>query len=79
MNERQLLNLKEKIDESKIAVAELKGKQDHLVGELREQWQCKTVEEAEAQLKSMQGEAEKIDGQIDEKLDEVKRIYGELV
>lgn len=76
MNEKELLKLKGEIDEAKEQVAELKGKRDHLMSELKEKWHCKSVEEAEGKLKEMEAEIKQLDKQIEEGVREIEEKYG---
>ena len=65
MNEVELLKLKSDIDKAKTAVSELTGQKNALMRQL-EEWDCKTIEQAEKKLKEMQSEISVIDKKIEE-------------
>ena len=46
MTEQQLLDLKERVEDAKTQVAELNGQQTALMNQLKNDWGCKTIEEA---------------------------------
>ncbi len=75
MNERGLLDLKEKIDESSQQASELRGKLDHLKSELKTRWDCETLEQAEGKLKDMKVNSEELQNTIDEKLEKIEEKY----
>lgn len=75
MTKRQLLELKEKIDVAKSEVATLKGRQDYLMQQLQEQWDCKTVKMAEKKVEELQANIDNIDIQIEKGIDELKSKY----
>jgi predicted nuclease with TOPRIM domain len=53
LTEKQLLDLKEQVDEAKTKVSELTGQQIALMKQLKEDWGCKTIQEAETKLEEM--------------------------
>lgn len=53
MKEQELLELKKEIDDAKQQVSELTGQKNALMKQLKEDWGCKTIEEAEEKLKIM--------------------------
>ena len=63
--EKELLELKSQIDSAKIKVNELTGQQNALMAQLKE-WDCKTIEEAEAKLKEMEAEVNSFESKIAE-------------
>ena len=75
MTKNQLLELKEKIDVTKSEVATLKGRQDYLMQQLQEQWDCKTVKMAEKKVEELQANIDNIDIQIEKGIDELKSKY----
>lgn len=54
MTEEKLLDLKRQIEVGKTKVAELKGRKDALVSQLKKDWKCSTIKEAKVKLKSIQ-------------------------
>lgn len=75
MTKRQLLELKEKIDVAKSEVATLQGRQDYLMQQLQEQWDCKTVKMAEKKVEELQVSIDNIDIEIEKGINELKSKY----
>lgn len=75
MNEEQLLRLKRDIDQAKTKVAELKGQQKLLMQQLKDNWQCESIEEAQKKLAKLEKEAAKISNAIDEASTEIEQKY----
>lgn len=75
MIERQLLNLKEDIATAKNKVAELKGQQNALQLQLKEEWGCTSIEDAEKQLQVMEGTIATLDKQIQKGVEELNEKY----
>jgi len=66
MNEKHLLELKEDIEQAKTKLAELKGREEYLMQQLELEWDCKTIEDAEEVLRTVEKEIEELDEQIEE-------------
>jgi hypothetical protein len=64
MDEKDLLRLKEKIEQAKAKASELKGRQDYLMQELEQTWKCKSLPEARAKLATLDAEIADLDKQI---------------
>jgi hypothetical protein len=62
--EKELLELKANIEKSKIAISGLKGQETAVLNQLQE-WNCKTITDAETKLKEMQDELTVIDAEIE--------------
>ncbi len=75
MTERELLELKKKVDEAKSTVSELTGHKQALMKQLKDDWNCKSAEEAQKKLKSMNKEIEDIESQIEEGVKELEEKY----
>ena len=75
VDEKQLLQLKQDIEDAEKQVAELKGQYTYLKKELKKDWNCDTTELAEKKIEAMRKEAEKLDKQIDEGVDKLREIY----
>jgi uncharacterized protein YaaN involved in tellurite resistance len=72
MTESELLKLKKKVDEAKQTSAELKGHQTALFKQLKEDWDCTTIEEAEQRIKTMSKEVDKLTEQIETGMEELE-------
>ena len=75
MTEKQLLNLKEEINEAKTKVSELTGEKQALLRQLKEQYACKTIEEAQKKVKSIQKEIEQLEKNIEQGIEELETKY----
>ena len=75
MNESQLLDLKKKVDAAKTEVSQLQGHQTALMNQLKTDWGCKTIEEAEKKIKVMKTEIEKLDESIQTGIEELEEKY----
>jgi len=75
MDERQLLDLKEKVDNAKSAVSEFKGQQTALMNQLKTDWKCDSIEGAEEKLKEMETEIASIERKIEKGVKELKEKY----
>lgn len=56
---KQLISMKEKIDEAKGNVARMEGRKEQLYETLKKDFECKTLKEAEKKLISMNKELDK--------------------
>jgi uncharacterized phage infection (PIP) family protein YhgE len=75
MDESGLLKLKQKIDDAKQTSSELKGQQTALMQQLKTEYKCNSLKEAQEKLKKMDEEIETINTQIDEGLKELEGKY----
>ena len=75
MDEEQLLELKKEIDDAKTEISELTGTQKQLMKDLKTQWNCSTLEEAEKEHKKLGEQITKLSGQIDKGVKELNEKY----
>jgi hypothetical protein len=75
MTESDLLKLKSEIDRAKVTVAELTGQQSMLTKQLQDDWQCKTIAEAEVKLKEMEANIASIDKKIERGVQDLETKY----
>ena len=75
LNEDKLLNLKAEIDSAKSTVSELKGQKTALMKQLKDDWSCTTIDQAEKTLENMKIEIEKIENQIEKGTKELEEKY----
>ena len=76
LTEKQLLDLKEEIGEAKNKVAELKGQQNALMKQLKEEWGCTTLEQAEKKIAQIEEEVAILQRQIEKGIEELQEKYG---
>lgn len=79
MTDKQLLSLKENIEEAKNTVNRLNGQLDMLEKELQTTWGCTTVEDAEKLLIKMQKDMDALDVKIAEGKEELEEKYGKFI
>ena len=78
MTTEQLLALKDKIERGKTKLSELKGQKTQQLETLLEEWDCKSVEEAETKLTKLEKELETLEIEIEEDVAELKENYPDL-
>lgn len=64
MTEQELLKLKKKVEDAQTQVSELKGQLQAQIKQLKDDWGCKTIEEAEKKLKTMDKDLSTLEEQI---------------
>lgn len=74
MTEQELLQLKEEITTAKEKFLQLQGQSKALLQQLKEDWGCKTVEQAEKKIKEFETEIKKLDEEIDEGISELEKL-----
>lgn len=72
MDKKDLLHLKNEIDEAKTAVAEFTGKKKSLLDTLKETFNCSSIQEAEEKVLKLEKQIEKLDSQIQNGLNELE-------
>lgn len=75
MNEKELLKVKEKIDEAKSKVSELKGRKQYLMQELKDTWDCTSLEKARDKLKEMETQIIALNEQIEKGTRQIEEKY----
>ena len=75
MTEQKLLDLKDQVEEAKEKVSELKGQQNALSKQLKDDWDCSSVANAEIKLKSMEAAITLLDKKIEKGVQELKEKY----
>ena len=78
MTIEQLLALKDKIERGKTKLSELKGQKTQQLETLLEEWDCRSVEEAETKLTKLEKELETLEIEIEEDVVELKEKYPDL-
>ena len=75
LDEQDLLDLKKDIDEAKTKQSELVGQKTALMTQLKNDWGCKTVKEAQEKLKTMGEEIEDIEDKIEKGVTDLQEKY----
>jgi hypothetical protein len=75
MTEQDLLKLKKQIDEAKQTTSELKGHQSALLKQLKDDWKCNTIEDAEKLMAKMDKEIKTLNDNIEQGLQELEEKY----
>lgn len=75
MDEKELLKLKEEINDAKNETSELKGQEKYLMKELKDNWKCSTIQDAKTTLNDLEKEIKQIDKKIEEGIQELKEQY----
>jgi len=75
MDKEALLKLKTDVEESKTKLAEIKGEEKLLMKQLKENWNCTTLKEAETLLAKMKTEVEESKQEIEDATKELEEKY----
>lgn len=75
MNEKELLELKEQIEDAKQEVNRLEGRQDGLMSQLQKDWGCKTLEQAKKKLEGLKDEIKDLEENIESGVAELEERY----
>jgi predicted transcriptional regulator len=75
MKEKELLELKQEIDHAKEESLKLQGQKNALLQQLKDEYQCSSVEQAEKLLERLQGEYSKLTSEIEEGIKKVEKEY----
>lgn len=78
MTEQELLKLKKKVEEAKTESSELRGQLKTLTSQLKKNFKCDTVKDAEDKMKVLKKDIDKLSEEIDTKIEELETKY-ELV
>ena len=77
LDEQQLLALKKKIDSAKSEVSELKGQLKTLMEQLKNDYSCNTIEQAEKKIKTINIDIDNLTTKIEEALEEINKKYNQ--
>lgn len=77
MDEKELLDLKEDINEARDEVNRLEGRKDHLLSQLKEDWDCTSLKQAKAKLEKLKKETKKLSQQIKAGIEKLEEKYDE--
>lgn len=75
MNENDLLELKKEIDGAKSKISELTGTKNQLMKDLKTQWNCISLEEAEKAHAKLRDEIRTLSDKIDKGVKELNEKY----
>lgn len=75
MDEQDLLELKQDIEKAKTKVNQLEGQRKGLLEQLKEDWGCSSVEEAEKKLSKLEAGAEKLDKKLQKGIQKLEEKY----
>jgi len=64
LTEKELLNLRQDIEQAKTEIARLKGKLQHLMEQLEKDFKCSTIDEAQKKLLFIDKEIEMMNDKI---------------
>lgn len=75
MSEQDLFKLKRKVDDAKTSLAELKGTKKTLLSQLKTQFNCSSLKEAEEKYKGWTDEVEELSERITKSIDNIYERY----
>ncbi len=74
-----LLKLKKDMEALKAKIQGLEGRKDQLLDRLKEEYGCKTVEEASKKLKELEKEEEALASKLENRLQSFRKRYKDLL
>jgi len=75
MNEKQLLELKDKIDRARSEQSELKGKKSAIMDTLKKKFNCSTIKQAQKKLQDIKAEITVIEHKKEKGIKELQEVY----
>jgi len=75
MEQQDLLELKEKIDQAKEKSSELKGQLQGLTKELKDDWDCTTIKQAEVKVQDMENKITALNEKINTGVSKLEEEY----
>lgn len=78
MELNELIELKEKIEKGKTKLAELKGQRDTYLSQLKKEFGCESIEDAEKKNKELENSIQKLKEHLEEKENELREKYPNL-
>jgi uncharacterized protein YukE len=75
MNESNLLRLKQQIEKAKTTISELSGRKQYLMKQLKDNWECSSVEEAKEKMAILSNEIEELNLKIESGIQELEEKY----
>lgn len=75
MNEKELIKLKKKVDAAEYETQQLKGQRNAILDNLKEDFKCNSIEEAEEAKNKLKKKLKKFSEELDEKLKQIEKEY----
>lgn len=75
MTEQDLLRLKKRVEDAERTTSELKGQQTILTKQLKDEFGCKSLEEAKIKLENIKSDIDKLDTKIENSINEINEKY----
>ena len=75
MTEQELIELKQEIDKAKEKSLQLKGQKDALLQQLKDDWNCTSIEEATKKIKLVENQTAELLNEIEEGMLELEKNY----
>ena len=74
-DEQRLMELKTEIDKCQQEVSKLEGQKDLLNKQLKEDWKCDTIEEAQEMITKLKKQVDTLSNEIDTGIEEIESKY----
>jgi len=74
-SDKELLKLKKKVDNAQLEEQQLKGQRKAILVNLKEDFDCDTIEQATQERKQLEKKAKKFADKLEEKLKEIEKEY----
>jgi hypothetical protein len=73
MKEQELLNLKKKQDEAKNKINNLKGREESVLQQMKDNWECENEQQAEKSIEEMKAEEDRLKQQYEKGTEELEK------
>ena len=77
-DEQRLMELKTEIDKCQQEVSKLEGQKDLLNKQLKEDWKCDTIEEAQEMITKLNKQVDTLSNEIDTGIEEIESKYVQI-
>ena len=77
-DEQRLMELKTEIDKCQQEVSKLEGQKDLLNKQLKEDWKCDTIEEAQGMITKLKKQVDTLSNEIDTGIEEIESKYVQI-
>jgi HD-GYP domain-containing protein (c-di-GMP phosphodiesterase class II) len=75
MKEQEIFKLKEQIDKYKSKLSEKKGRREGLLEDIKNKWNCASLDELNEKIEEMENQKEDVQSKIDEGIEELENNY----
>lgn len=75
MTEKELLKLKEKVEDAEQAIQQFKGRKKELLEQLKTDFKCNSIKEAKIKIKELESELDTLKVKLKDNIKQIKKKY----